>query len=110
MAADKDFVRLYLYKNDPEGCCKYWFGDFAVEGCVNSLIQGAYSGVDDNDDALNMTAVNKTEEYLQMWYPAINKQKCLRDGEVPSWMLVEGYPEWYLFNRREQCCAAFGFC
>ena len=108
MASDKDFIRLYLYKNDPEGCCKYWFGDFAVEGCVNSIIQSTY--IDWNSTDINMTAVNKTEEYLNMWYPIVEEHKCKKDGTMPAWMLAEGYVEWYLFNTRQQCCAAFGFC
>jgi len=109
MAQDRDFIRLYLYNNDPEGCCKYWFGDYEVESCVNNIIQSTY--IDDSStDAPNVTAVNKTEEYLEMWYPVIFRKICRNDRDMPSWMLVPGYVEWYLFNTRDQCCAAFGFC
>ena len=103
MASDRDFIRLYLYKNDPERCCKHWFGEYAIEGCANSIIQGTYIDY-------NTTQTNKTEEYLTMWYPAITRQKCLKDGKTPTWMLAEGYVEWYLFKSKQQCCAAFGFC
>eukprot|EP00584_Thalassiosira_punctigera_P010481 CAMPEP_0172530792 /NCGR_PEP_ID=MMETSP1067-20121228/4415_1 /TAXON_ID=265564 ORGANISM="Thalassiosira punctigera, Strain Tpunct2005C2" /NCGR_SAMPLE_ID=MMETSP1067 /ASSEMBLY_ACC=CAM_ASM_000444 /LENGTH=375 /DNA_ID=CAMNT_0013315061 /DNA_START=808 /DNA_END=1931 /DNA_ORIENTATION=+ len=93
MASDRDFKRLYLFKNNPEDCCKNWFGAHAVEDCLKNIIQSEY--IDFNSaEATDITVVNKTEEYLGMWYPVINRHKCVQDGSMPSWMLVEGYVEW----------------
>lgn len=41
MSSDKDFKRLYLFKN-LDGCCRQWFTSYDLEGCVNNVIQGAY--------------------------------------------------------------------
>jgi len=105
MTEDKDYTRLYLYKNDPQGCCKYWFGEASVDGCVSSIIQSTYINT---TQAANMTAVNNTEKYLEMWYPVLEEYKCLKDGKMPPWMLEEGYTKWYLFHTRSSCCGAFG--
>ena len=114
MAADRDFKRLYLFKG-LDGCCKHWFGDWGdLEGCMNSVIQGKY---DTEPCPINRpecnhasSVTNATEALMGMWYPDIEGQSCKNDGNMPRWMLVEGYTIWYLFHTRAQCCAAFGFC
>lgn len=117
MAADSDFKRLYIFKR-LDGCCKQWFTDWDLEGCVNNVIQGKYITIpcaenrpEDNNPACDTSSItNSTEALLGMWYPDIDGHKCKNDGAMPSWMRAEGYAVWYLFNTRAQCCAAFGFC
>jgi len=101
MAEDKTYTQLYLYKNDPRGCCKYWFGETSADSCVHNIIQSTY---------INTTqiAANVTAAYLDMWYPILEENRCMNDGHAPSWMMNDGYPEWFLFNTRSSCCAAFG--
>jgi hypothetical protein len=116
MAADTDFKRMYLFKR-LDGCCKHWFTDYDVDGCMATVRQGKYQGdvvpCPENRPECNDTVpvvANATEELLGMWYPAIEDNACRQDGQMPNWMLVEGYSIWYLFNAREQCCAAFSVC
>ena len=109
MASDKAYIRLYLYKNDPQGCCKYWFGESSVDSCERSIIQSVY--IDQNNtQAANVTDLNQTKGYLKMWYPDPDAYKCKKDGSMPPYMLLKGYREWYLFHTNQQCCAAFAFC
>jgi len=109
MASEKAYIRLYLYKNDPQGCCRYWFGKDSVDGCVTNIIQSTY--IDWNStQAATVPTVDKTEEYLKMWYPVLEESKCKKDGSMPPWMVNGACSEWYLFHTRQQCCAAFGFC
>merc|ERR1712194_845328 len=105
MASDKGFIRLYLYKNNPEGCCKFWFGEDSVDGCVKSIIQSTY--IDRNDaQSADVTPVDK----IEMWYPIMEEEKCKNDGSMPSWMLDEVYAEWYLHHSKQLCnIAHFGF-
>ena len=103
MASKKEYSRLYLYKNDPQGCCKYWFGDTSVDSCVQRIIRST-----DCIQAATGMAVNKTAEYLNMWYPVIKEHTCKQDKLIPSWMQNEGYIDWSLFHTRQYCCAAFG--
>lgn len=117
MAADTDFKRLYIFKR-LDGCCKQWFTDWDLDGCVRNVIQGKYITLpcaenrpEDNNPACDTSTIaNSTEALLGMWYPDIDGHRCKNDGAMPSWMRAEGYAVWYLFNTRAQCCAAFGFC
>lgn len=102
MASNKEFIRLYLYKNNPQGCCNYWFGE-DTDGCVKSIIQSTY--IDTNDaQAADVTTVDKTK----MWYPILDEKKCKNDGSMPSWMLEERF-KLYLLHSRQQCNDMFGF-
>jgi hypothetical protein len=119
MASDRDFKRLYLFKR-LDGCCRQWYTEWNVDECVKNVIQGKYltepcainrpGGGTPEDCNTTAPVVNNTELQLQMWYPDINGYRCKKDGNMASWMRAEGYAIWYLFNTREQCCAAFGFC
>ena len=113
MASGTDFKRLYLFKSI-DGCCKHWFSEWDTGGCVNNVIQGMYEiePCPQNRPECNHTSsiTNETEALLGMWWPDIDAHICKQDGEMPVWMLEEGYSEWYLFNTRQQCCAAFGLC
>jgi len=113
MNSDIDFKRLYLFKK-LEGCCSHWFTDWDLDGCMNSVIQGKYDVEpcpENRPECNHMSSVtNKTETLMGMYYPDIDAHVCRGDRNMPSWMLSEGYTEWYLFNTRAQCCAAFGFC
>jgi len=104
MVSDKEFIRLYLFKNNPEGCCTFWFGESSVNSCVKSIIQSTY--IDSNDaQASGVTPVDKTK----MWYPNMHQRKCENDASMPLWMLEEDYAEWYLHHSKQHCNAAFGF-
>ena len=113
MGSDIDYKRLYLFST-LEGCCDHWFA--SQSGCMNNVIQGVYEFMDPcptnrPDCNNNSTApTNVTEYNLGKWYPDIGSYRCLNDGKTPDWMLRESYVEWYLFNTREQCCSAFGYC
>jgi len=113
MGSDKEFIRLYLFKN-LEGCCKHWFGSDATNlaDCENNVIQGKYEiePCPTNRPDCNHTSsvTNTTAELLTMWYPSMDEGKCKNDGNMPSYMLLEDYTDWYLFNDKERCCAAFG--
>jgi hypothetical protein len=123
MGADKDFKRLYLFKR-LDGCCKQWFSDWDLDGCIATVRQGRYQGdvvpcPENRAETIgNVTACNDTlpivtnitEELMDMYYPDIDAGTCRKDRGMPLWMLVEGYSIWYLFNTREQCCAAFSLC
>ena len=105
MSSDVDFQRMYLYK-EPEGCCKFWFGESTLSSCMNLIISGVY---------VNRTNTNATDsdieaERLTKWYPAMKGNTCRNDQDMPSWMLEDEYTTYYLFNTYEQCCAAFGYC
>ena len=99
MAEDDIYKRLYLYK-EPEGCCMFWFGHDAVTNCVANVIQSTYI------DA-NTTAMTTNQDPRTKWYPKIQESICSNDGNVPTWMLNEGYSQWYLFNTKEACCSSF---
>ena len=104
MVSDKEFIRLYLFKNNPEGCCKFWFGESSVDSCVKSIIQSTY--IDTNGaQASGVAPVDKTK----LWYPNMHRHKCENDASMPLWMLEEDYAEWYLHHSSQQCNAAFGF-
>lgn len=112
MGSDTDYKRLYLFKT-LEGCCDHWFA--SQSGCMKNAIQGVYEFMQpcptNRDCNNNSTApTNVTEYNLGKWYPDIGSYRCLNDGNTPDWMLQESYVEWYLFNTREQCCSAFGYC
>ena len=131
MASDVDYIRLYLFKS-LEGCCKNWFTIHNQESCVNDVIQGVYidklpchlnrpdegpeTDADGNalpcEDILPDHANNPDQpiDRTSMWYPDLDGMKCKDDGHMESWMLHDDFVEWYLFNTRQQCCAAFGFC
>jgi len=113
MASDVDFKRLYLFKR-LEGCCTEWFTTFGLDECVKNVIQGVYDVEPcptNRPDCNNMPTITNTTTHMKgMWYPDIDGYKCKQDGAVPKWMLAEGYNELYLFNTRDQCCAAFGYC
>ena len=114
MASDVDYKRLYLFKTI-KGCCNHWFQAYG-DGCEKAVIQGVYEFMEPcptnrPDCNNNSTApANVTAYNLGKWYPDTGSHTCRNDGKTPSWMLRGSYVEWYLFNTREQCCAAFGFC
>ena len=113
MASDVDFKRMYLFKT-LGGCCKQWFTDFDLDGCIANVIQGEYAvepcPTNRPECNNNTTIANATDHLLGMFYPDLGTHVCKNDRQMPSWMLADGYQEWYLFNSRDQCCAAFGFC
>mmetsp|Transcript_1468 Transcript_1468/g.2820 ORF Transcript_1468/g.2820 Transcript_1468/m.2820 type:complete len:733 (-) Transcript_1468:83-2281(-) len=113
MGRDVDFKRLYLFK-DLEGCCNHWFTDFDLDGCMRNVIQGIYDVEPcptNRPECHHVPSItNVTEHRLGMWYPDLDGYKCKNDGSMPDWMLEEEYTEWYLFNTKEQCCSAFGYC
>ena len=98
MASETAYIRFYLFKNDPQGCCKYWFGEGSVDNCVRSIIHSP--SIDANSihtadvTTMNQLAVNQTEGYLKMWYPVLEEKKCKKDGLMLPWMLGKGYREW----------------
>ena len=112
MASDVDFKRLYLFKN-PEGCCKKWFNS-DVGDCVNRIIEGKYDTLPCpmNRPECNHTSsvTNATAALLSTWYPSLSEFKCKNDQQMPEFMLIQNYQEFYLFNSQLQCCAAFGYC
>ena len=119
MNSDVDFSRLYIFKT-LEGCCNKWFTDWDLDGCMNNVIQGKYMELpcpentlndnENNPDCHKSVIANITEHRLTMWYPDLDGLKCKNDGAMNEFMLQEDYVLWYLFNTREQCCAAFGWC
>jgi len=119
MASDRDYIRLYLFKN-LDGCCEHWFSDYDLQGCRRNVIQGVYihepcalnrpGGGTAADCNSTSSIANVTEHRLGQWYPDLGALKCRNDGKMEDWMLFEEYVEWYLYNTREQCCAAFGYC
>jgi len=110
MAADKDFIRLYLFKK-PEGCCKHWFTTSGLDECMANLIQSVYVTKPcpiNRPDCKNVTTIiNATEARKAMWYPDIDGNTCKNDGAPDYWMLNEDYWQSYLFNTKAQCCAQF---
>jgi hypothetical protein len=102
MISDDVYKRLYIF-HEPEDCCAFWFGPSDTSACVGSLVQSVYI----ETNATILATVNQTEELLGMWYPNLDDKLCQRDGEMPSWMLQDGFTQWYLFNTREACCGAF---
>jgi hypothetical protein len=112
MTSDVDFKRLYLFKN-PEGCCKKWF-NVDVGDCENRIIEGKYDILPcpTNRPECNHTSsvTNATAALLSTWYPSLSEFKCKNDQQMPEFMLIQNYQEFYLFNSEQQCCAAFGYC
>ena len=100
MLDDVEFRRMYLYK-EPEGCCKFWFGESTLSSCMNSIIAGVYVNANSTDSGIEA-------ERLTKWYPAMRGNTCRNDKDMPSWMLTDEYATYYLFGTFEQCCAAFG--
>ncbi|KAL3782622.1 hypothetical protein HJC23_000004 [Cyclotella cryptica] len=102
MIANDEFKRLYIF-HEPQGCCEFWFGESGpTSRCVGNIIQSVY---------VNITAgTNITALLLAKWYPMLEESRCINNGEMPQWMLSDGFAEWYLFNTLEACCKAFGYC
>ena len=102
------------------GCCKHWYTDFDLDGCVNNVIQSRYietpcpenrEGDNENDPGCHQSVIaNVTADRLSMWYPDLDAYRCKNDGAMPSWMIHDDYVEWYLYSTNKQCCAAFGYC
>mmetsp|Transcript_9679 Transcript_9679/g.23654 ORF Transcript_9679/g.23654 Transcript_9679/m.23654 type:complete len:127 (+) Transcript_9679:2351-2731(+) len=113
MSSDRDYIRLYLFKS-LDGCCTHWFTDFDLPGCMNNVIQGVYDVepcATNRPDCNHVPSItNATEHRLGMWYPDIDGSRCKNDGHMEDWMRDDEYAEWYLFNTRQQCCAAFWVC
>jgi len=116
MEQNDEFKRLYLFKNHA-GCCKQWFSDFDLTGCMNNVVQGFYNvepcplNRPECNNVANITDIEDLEDHLfGMWYPDIDGYRCKNDRQIPDWMLQEGYADLYLFNTRAQCCSAFGYC
>ena len=97
------YKRMYLF-HEPEDCCQFWFGHDSVTDCASSVIQSVYI---DANTTITAT-VDPLEELKTMWYPQLELQVCLNDGNMPQFMLEDGYTEWYLFNTKEACCGTFG--
>ena len=95
MAEDDVYKRLYLY-HDADGCCSFWFG--SASDCAANIIVSTPT---------NSTPVDEAALLLQKWYPQLEDRRCSNDGFVPSFMLYDGYTQWYLFNTKAACCAAF---
>jgi hypothetical protein len=102
MVSSTDFKQIYLF-HDIEGCCEFWFAETGPSSsCARNVIQGTYENI---TATTNMTAV-----LITRWYPMLGDGRCVNDGAMPSWMLEEGFTQWYLFTTHAACCAAFGFC
>jgi hypothetical protein len=93
-----------------------YYPDINSGTCVNGVIQGDYpvqpcatNRPDQQECNETAVVINTTEALLSMWYPDIDGNECQNDGNMPKWMLIEGYRIWYLFNSRQQCEAAFLF-
>jgi len=41
------------------------------------------------------------------WYPDLYNLECLNDGNIPSFMLQDGFAEWYTFSSESECCSVF---
>ena len=133
MSSDVDYKRLYLFRT-LEGCCTNWFTTYDLQECIDGVTQGVYidklpchlnrpdegpatdaSGNEIPCDELlpdhnHPWQDSQPIELTTKWYPDLDGLVCKNDGHMESWMLHEDYQEWYLFNTRAQCCAAFGFC
>jgi len=103
MAEDDVYKRLYLY-HDAEGCCSFWFGSFSVSECVSNII---VSDVTDTTGTTNSTEEDIAAQLLAKWYPVLQESRCANDGNMPSFMLFDGFTDWYLFNSMSACCGAF---
>ena len=103
MASSKKFARLYLYKNNPQGCCNYWFGE-DTDSCMKSIIQSTYIDTN-NAQAADAATVDRT----RMWYPILDEYMCKNDGSIPQWMLDKSITKSYLYQSRQECNIAFGF-
>lgn len=102
MISNENFKRLYLF-HEPQGCCEFWFGEKGPNSkCVGNIIQSTYVNI--------TSSTNTTALLLEKWYPMLADQRCINDGEMPQWMLSEGFTEFYLFNTLEACCKTFGYC
>jgi len=113
MEQNDEFKRLYLFKNHA-GCCRKWFSDFDLDGCMNNVVQGIYNVEPcplNRPDCNNVATITNIQEHRWgMWYPDIDGYRCKNDRQIPDWMLLEGYVDLYLFNTQAQCCSAFGYC
>lgn len=102
MIKTDDYTRMYIF-HEPQDCCGFWFGQYDENsGCVASVVQSSYEST--------VTVTNMTAVLLEKWYPDLYARKCLRDQQMPAWMLGESFRDYYLFDTREACCGSFGYC
>ena len=96
MGADKDFRRVYLFKK-LDGCCEKWFNQYGDDSsCAKNVIQGKYDpepcpeNRPESECNRTSSVTNVTEALLNMWYPVIERGRCVKDGKSPKWMHAEG--------------------
>jgi len=93
--SDPTNVDTNLFGNGAE-CCQTWFSDQNVTECVMNIVQTIDGGI-----------VGDEPEEPGTWWPTLAyPYDCTSDGEPPYWMLLPGYPAWYIFDSKADCCEA----
>lgn len=71
-------------------CCQAWFSNDILE-CEMNVIA---------------TPANELEP--EEWYPTLVwPYECVSDGNVPSWMTMPGFKDYYVFESQAACCKAY---
>ena len=95
--ADPVHINTHLF-DSATGCCSVWFSDEVAECEVNVIATNNGSPIGGGDD----------DEDPEKWYPTlVYPYICLNDGNIPDWMLQEGYEQYYVFKSKPACCKAF---
>jgi len=88
--ADPTKINTHLFDSGID-CCSTWFPDQVVE-CETNIT------TDDDEEE---------EEEAKEWYPTLAWPfACSSDGNIPSWMLMTGFQQYYIFDSHSACCKA----
>mmetsp|Transcript_41266 Transcript_41266/g.75496 ORF Transcript_41266/g.75496 Transcript_41266/m.75496 type:complete len:244 (-) Transcript_41266:85-816(-) len=91
--ADPMNIDTHLFDSGAE-CCEHWYPDQVLE-CETNVI------------ATHNGKRTDGKEESGEWHPTLAyPYDCTNDVNIPSWMLQQGYKQYYVFSGKSECCKA----